>query len=340
MDLNKPLALALVLGGAVACDNEVELLSDDPGSPVVYGLINGSEDRQLLSVSRTFRFSADGNALESAREQDSVYYSAEDLTVVARNLRSGLSTTLTRTNLAEDSDVVRDEGIFPVDPNVAYVWRLSDIEAAPGDSVVVEGALPGGEVFAVGGELLRELTFRSNGAFPTRYSLTADQGTTPFRWRRGGDGGEIAVFEVGLNFAFNEVGPDGAEERVLYYPLLRNLELSPDRNAINVDNTTLRGLYGFLSSRLEADPAISRQFQYVQAVITGGDRSYVEFQTLLRANSGITATQELPPFSNVEGGLGLVGIVTQLVQQDNAGLLPASIDSLRQGSVTADLNFR
>lgn len=337
-----PIRLLLALATAAslwACDNDVELLSDDPGLPVVYGLIDGSRDVQLASISRTFRFDADGNALESAREQDSVYYSAEGLSVVARNLSNGMITTLERVDLAAEGGAVRSEGVFVADPNVAYRYRLSDIEAVPGDSVLLEGSLANGRTFTAGGRLLQQLDFASNNEFQTAYSLIAERGTTRFAWRRVGPGAPITIFDVGLNIAISETSPAGTTERVLYYPLIREAEL-PGRNSITVDNERFRGVYGFLSSRLEAREDITRQLRYVQGVVTGADSSFVEFQTLVRANSGITATQELPPFSNVEGALGLVSLVTRLAQEPSAGLLPQSLDSLRLGQQTRDLNFQ
>lgn len=334
------LSIATALSiASLACDNEVELLSEDASLPVVYGLIDGSSDLQRLSISRTFRFSDGGNAIASAREPDSVYYATEDLTVVARNLSSELSTTLKRVNLSDDDAIVREDGSFPTEVNVAYEWRLSDVEGEPGDSIAIVGTLPGGGTFAVGGALLPALTFRTNPPFPQRYTLNSEQNRTSFNWRRSDIGPMVAVWELGLNFAFQETGPDGTVDRVLYYPLVREATLRADQNSLRVDNERFGGLYGFLASRLEPDPAITRSFQYVQAVVTGGDSSYVEFKTLIRANSGITATQELPAFSNVEGGLGLVGTVTRLAQPPTAGLQPSSLDSLRSGSQTQDLNF-
>ena len=335
------IALALtLLSPLAACDNEVELLSDDPGVPVVYGLIDGSSDAQLLSVTRSFRFSDGGDALQSAADPDSVYYSAEELSLGALNLRTGLRTDLERVDLVGEGNVVREAGLFPTSPNVAYRWSLRDIEGEPGDSIAIEGLLPGGRSLALGGVLLKSLDLRRNGPLPIQYNLLADTRTTPFRWSRGGEGAEIAVLEIGLNVAFSESGPGGTRDRVLYYPLELNLALESDRNSVNVDNQRFNGLYGFLADRLVASPDITRSFQYAQAVITGADSSYLEFQTLLRANSGITATQELPPFSNVDGGLGLVAVVTRLLQAPEGRLSNESLDSLRAGALTRDLNFQ
>ncbi len=327
------LALGATIAAWSACDNDVELLSDDPGLAVVYGLINGSTDEQLISISRTFRFSDGGNALQSAQNADSVYFSGEDLSVTARNVSNGRTTPLRRVNLS-DEGVVRAPGRFPTDANIAYRFSLDALAAEPGDSILLEGTLPGGRTFAAGAALLTPLSFGSNNRPPDAYSLTS-RNDFSFRWRREAVGAEIKVFELGFNFAFTETGPGGTRQRVVYYAPGQNLSTST-----NTASVPLNGIYAFLGTRLQRDPSITRRFDYIQLVLTGGDQGYLDYQSLVRANSGITATQELPAFSNVEGGLGLVGTITQLIQDPNGTLLPSSSDSLRLGSATRELNFQ
>ena len=332
-------AIAVTLAMSYGCDNDVELLSDDPGMPVVFGLIDGSQDRQLLSISRTFRFSDGGNAILSAQNPDSVYYSAEELTVTARNARTGATTTLQRVDLTAE-DLRREEGDFPVTPVIAYRYSLEDIEAQPGDSVVVEGTPAGADAFTLGGTILTPLEFPRNGAPPDVYSLTGTTGSQGFRFRRGEVGADIDLFEVGLDFAYTETGPDGTSDRSIYYPLALAVELDGDGTVLQIERQRINGIYGFLNTRLEASPDISREFRNISTVITGGDGSYAEYIALIRANSGITATQELPPFTNVTGGLGLVAAVTRVRQLGGGTLTPASFDTLRIGSQTRALNFR
>ena len=335
----RPALVALACCCVLACDNEVDLLSEDGGVPVVYGVIDGSRDEQLLSVTRTFRFDDGGSALASAREVDSVYYDPEELVVTAENRRTGQQTELERVDLS-DGERERPEGIFAPAPNFAYRWRLSAIDGAPGDSIVVAGRLGGEALFSAGGQLLQPLEVRNNDRFPTAYNLIAERGTTAFRWRRGDAGAPIETFEIGLELDVTEF-VDGREvaSRSLYFPLESGFGLAPDANFRNVDNERFNSILGGLRVRLEADPEVTRRLDGVRAVVTGADGAFVELRALIQANSGITATQELPPFSNVEGGIGLVTTVTQLVQSTDARLTPASLDSLRGGRLTRELNF-
>ncbi len=329
------LSVLLLTALLSACSNDIELFSDDPGLPVVYGLINGSEDQQLISISRTFRFSGDGNALLSAQNSDSVYFSAEALSVTARNPRSGTSTALTRVNLTEEG-VVRAPGPFPLDVNLAYRFRLSALAPEPGDEIVLEGMLPQGVTFVARATILTPLNFRNvaGGIPPEAYSFTSRNDFT-FNWGRASSGAEIKVFELGFNFAYTETGPGGSTQKLVYYTPAQSID--PNANTASVP---LDGLLGFLGTRLRKDPGIARRFDYMQLVLTGGDDAYLAYRTLLRANSGITATQELPEFTNVEGGLGLIGSITQLKQGTTATLQPASFDSLRLSVATRELNFQ
>ena len=57
-----------------------------------------------------------------------------------------------------------------------------------------------------------------------------------------------------------------------------------------------------------------------------------------QAQTGITALQTLPEYTNIEGGLGIFSSRKYKVRED-LGLTNISLDSLSCGSVTRNLNF-
>ncbi len=315
-----------------ACANDVDLLEDVAPVPVVYGLYNASATEQVVSVSKTFRFAPDGGAVEAARDADSVYYRPESLTVYVESERTGSRAEATRFS-ASDAGVRRDTGVFGGAPNYLYRYDTEGLDLRPGDELQLHLERDGNELASGRASVLPEQTFIANREPPSNYGFTSDRDFT-FSWRGNNEGEEIQLYEAGFNFVYSEQRDDVFEARVLYWPAATNL---PAESTFSVP---IDGLFDYLVANVEVDPDVVRTFNYVQLVITGGDASFVDLQTLLRANTGITSTQELPPFSNIEGGLGLFGGITQLRQDSSGSLSPASFDELYNGAGLRELNFR
>ena len=319
------LALLGVLALALAaCDNEVELLDASGSVPIVFGVYNQSADEQLVSVTRTFRFSDGGSARASAANPDSVYYPETAVQVRATTDNPPTAAQAERVDLSAEG-VVRESGPFPTAPNVYYRYDLGGLGLETGDSFNLDViALAGDTLLArATGIRLPDIEFPRTRVPPDRYAITA-QNDFSTSWVLTQDGFDdlIDLYEVGFVFAFTENGPGGLRFRELYWPAAQNLT---DGKRASID---LKRLFGFLRSELEVDPAVTRRFRFLQLVITGGDQAFADYQQLLVANSGITSTQELPPFTNVEGGLGLFGSVTQFRQDTSASLSTGGFDAL------------
>ena len=334
-----PIALAVAFGlVATSCENEVELLDGSAPTPIVYGLYNQNAATQTLSLTKTFGFAEGAGAIESAATADSVYYDPESVTVTVTG--PGGETVATRFSAA-DEGVVRGPGDFPGEPNFLYRFDTTGLGLGTGDDLMLEVTrVDDGAVIARAvTPRLPSIIFQVGRFPPSNYPLTAtrEQG---FSWRITGDEEArdlVSILEVGFNIAYLETGPNGTEARELYFPAATNI-----RGDVRA-NIDLRSVYAFLEARLEADPQITRRFRYMQLVVTGGSESFENYQILLQANSGITSTQELPPFSNIEGGIGLYGSITQFRQDTFGTLTPGAFDALfgldgdRFG--VGDLNF-
>ena len=335
MPTRPPVAVvALPLVAALAgCDNDVDLLSREAPLPVVYGVFAATDDLQIVSVTKTFAFARDGGAREAALAADSVYYGPEVAVVVA-NDRTGASVVAERF-AAADEGVVREAGDFAPAPNVLYRFDASALGARPGDRLEVAVEREGARLATAGADVLPELSFLQARQPPARIAFSSEV-EYALSWRRGeAAAAELAVYELGFVFAFRETDPSGrTTDRELYYPAGVGLDADADAASVRID-----GFYDFLAARLEADSAVTRAVRYAQLVITGGDADFVAYADLLRANAGITATQQLPPFTNVDGGLGVYAGITQLRQDTFGTLTPDSFDELRDGERTRALNF-
>lgn len=315
----------LVVLAVLGCDNEVDLLSREAGLPVVYGVFDATAEQQLVSVTKTFAFAEGGGAREAASTADSVYYGVDEVAVVAANARTSATTVAERLPAAA-LGVVREAGDFAVEPNVVYRYDASELTVMPGDAITLTVEGSGGRVLATArADVLPQLSFITARPPAARVAFTSDNPYS-LTWRRDGAAAdELAVYELGFVFAYAESDGSGAAvRRELYYPAATGLPAEVDAASVPVN-----GFFDFLEGQLSAAPDLQRTFRYVQLVITGGDEDFVAYADLLRANAGITATQQLPPFSNVDGGLGLYAGITQLRQDTVGTLTPDSFDELR-----------
>ena len=324
-------AAAALLAG---CDNDVDLLSGEAPLPVVYGVFNATDSVQLISVTKTFAFAEGGGARESAQTPDSVYYGTEEVTVTVANARTGQSLPAERLPAAE-LGVERESGDFAVAPNFVYRYSSVGLDLQPGDAVEVAVERAGELIGTARADVLPELTFIQARRPPERVGFTSELDYS-LSWRRGeAAANELAVYELGFVFAYLETDAAGATvAREVYWPAATGLSAE-----VNAAGVPINGFFDFLAANLPADPDLTRRFRYVQVVITGGDEDFVAYAELLRANAGITATQQLPPFTNVDGGLGLYAGITQLRQDTFGTLTPASFDELFDGERLQPLNF-
>ena len=325
-------ALVATLGG---CDNEIDLLSGEAPLPVVYGAFDPADSAHLISVTKTFAFAEDGGARAAALEPDSVYYAAEELSVVVANARTDRQVLAERIDLSA-TEVRREPGDFSPAPNVAYRFTSGELDLQPGDELEVALERPGQRLATARADVLPELSFLQARPPAARIAFSGEEPTYALSWRREEDAaGELAVYELGFVFAYLERDATGrSTARELYFPAATGLSAE-----VNAATISVAGFYDFLAANLPADPEVSRGVRYVQLVVTGGAEDFVAYAELLRANAGITATQQLPPFSNVDGGLGLFAGITQLRQDTFATLTPDSFDELREGERTRALNF-
>jgi len=316
-----PILLSLLV---IGCDNEVELLESEPAVPIVYGVYNSSQQFQELTITKTFRFAEGEGARESAATPDSVYYSPDQFALVVSRTDTAAEVIAERFN-ASDEGIVREAGDFSTDTNIAYRFDSAPLDVQPGQSVRLSLQLDDREIASVEQVRLPRLAFPFSPPLTTSYAVTSERPTT-FRWEIVDRQFQslIRTVEVGFNFAFTETRNGETSSRVLYWAGARDLT---EQNS-TFASVRLDGLFAFLRGALDVDPTVTRDFDYLQLVITAGDQSFRDYRTLLDANRGITSTQELPPFSNIEGGIGLYGSITQLRQDPGARLSTAGFDAL------------
>lgn len=314
-----------------ACETELDLEVAGPPQPIIYGLLSATDTAHYVRVERTFR-SADEPAIIGATRPDSLYF--ENIQVFLEKTSSGQRFMLDPVNGAAEG-YPRVEGPFVTDPNRLYTITADAIDLDPGDQVtlLVDRGPDLPETTATT-TLLEPLQVRTNSPF-TPVNMAYERRIN-FAW---GHGPQAATFQVRLHFRIREEPIGGpARLRTLEWLLAEDLrsDLGNERSAVTI---TGEQFYQFLASELPEEPGTRRFFEDFSLEVVAGGAELAEALDLAQANLGLTAAQFVPRFSNIEGGQGVFSS-RAFLRRDGLRLSPASLDSLRDGRITASLNFQ
>ncbi len=315
------------------CETDFELESEWADIPIVYAFIDQSDTAHYVRVEKAF-LEPGGDANAIAQIPDSIYY--DNIGVIIEKTNSGTQFQLERVD-GNAEGLPREDGPFAESPNILYKIRAKDIDLDGGDPIRLilnrSDDLP---VVTADTRVLTPLELRETSP-SSPVNMGYDRNIT-FVWNAGE---EAQIFDFRLRIHYLETEPGGND----FQPKTLEWVLDDDflREDPGVDRVSFAFMgeqfYIFLGSALEADPAVRRVFEDFDVVVTGGGQELVDFVSIARANTGITSSQFTPTYTNVDGGLGVFTSRTEALREDLT-LQPISLDSLREGIYTADLNFQ
>jgi hypothetical protein len=169
--------------------------------------------------------------------------------------------------------------------------------------------------------------------------LTLSEYDRPVRisWRPQGE--VAAIYDVQMTINYEESLPTDATQFVdksLTWVIARNLlRDNDDRMGIQFSG---EDFYRFIDGALEPAPNQIRRLIDLDVTISAAGDELAQYIRVRQANTGITSSQIVPTFSNVENGLGLFSSSAE-VSKEAIRITPASLDSLAQGFYTRDLSF-
>ncbi len=259
---------------------------------------------------------------------DSLYY--ENAVVTLRRIASDQVFTLTRVDGTLEG-FPRQPGEFAEVPNYLYKIKANQINLVVGDEY--EFSLQRNEqtdpvtakTIILPSPVLRNppvgslLSFKSNVNFL-------------FMWNEIEDAG---VYDVQMRFNYKEKSPETNniyEPRSIKWTVAQGLE----EREYKMNGAEF---YNSIAAFIDEDIEATRLFESIDIIIWCGGEELKAYITILGANQGITGTQDIPEFTNLSEGRG---IFTSRNFSDNMdfGLTNQSLDSLRNGSITGDLNFQ
>lgn len=325
--LKKALFLGSLVVLSIGCDNTLDVTAEWKDIPVVFGVLSPQDTAHYIRIEKAF-LDPSRSALEVARIPDSLYYDNLDAALV--DLSSGLRYTLEEVDGTEEG-LIREEGVFAEMPNILYKVDAQEIDLKPtlkyrleinrserlplvtAETEIVSRPAINRPFF---GELLR---FQYNQQFKVIWMQSEN----------------AFLYDVRLTFNYLESSPATGDQFVpksLIWTIGRNVTI----NEVAVDGI---GLYEYLAAELEFDPQIERIAVGMDLEVIAGGEEVFEFRKIQLANTGITSVGgDIPRYSNLSEG---IGILTSSNRDLKTGyeLHPQTMDSLRNGVITEELNF-
>lgn len=321
------LYISALLVFGVGCDNDLDLVAPYQNIPVTYGLLSKSDTAQYIRVEKAF-VDPEISALVLAQNPESLYY--ENATVVLENLNTSVKYNLERVD-GRLEGYPRDTGIFADAPNWMYKIRTSELRMNAGDRYRIQ--IERGEPFeTITGTttIIGDLVL----VRPRPESTIDFGGLGDFSVVWQGDNA-ASFYDVVLYIYVSEWDPSNSDpKRVIEIPWTLARSITEERL-----NISKREFYSVLSNRLEEDPNLLRSLDSFKLEINGGGSELYRFLQVSLANTGITASQEVPRVTNLSEGFGVFSSRIQQVESD-FDISGATFDSLRTNRLTEPLNFR
>jgi len=307
-----------------SCDNTFDVISEPRDIPVVYGILAASDTAHYIRVERAF-VDENVSAFDLAQDPSLLYY-GEEVSVSISGPNG--SVVFDRIDATQDG-FPRQAGVFAQTPNILYKASKADLNLIEGEEYQLQidrqiDTLP---LITGSTTIVGESSIRTPSAL-----LNFDNASfTAFSWR---EGEASSIFDLYLDFRYRERITGSGEP---FQPRVARWQIAQDIEGTRLDIQGIQ-FYSFLAGAIPQDDNVERVFETIDLVLDSGSEEIRDFIRISEANLGITSSQDVPTFTNLSEGRGLFASLYREVKE-NVALTNKTLDSLRTGSITGDLNF-
>ncbi|MEN9610733.1 MAG: hypothetical protein RLZZ628_1547 [Bacteroidota bacterium] len=336
--LKNSLFILMVVSAFWGCSNEFDLIDTPKEIPVIYGMLNLSDTATYIRVERAFA-DAKKSGIELAKDTNALFY--KDVVVKIVKVATGESFVLQKVD-GNKEGYPRKDGLFVTAPN--YLYKIKHTVLNPKADMKVRLEVRQAE------KILTQATTQFIGSyeildgfpnFDAPYVPISAQSTLIIGLRSGETAAKFYDIRVHLNYDEIELNGNRVAKTLVWDYKTRLLRTSnggqpsiamyPERAGMD--------MFRYMSDVL---PVISgaRYFKDFDIALNAGGAELLDFQNIALANTGITASQELPTYSNFSNGA--YGLLTARHQTIRRGykLSDAASNFLKEGDLTRKLNFR
>lgn len=309
-----------------ACTTDVELYSDYKDIPIIYGLLDASQDTNFIRINRAFSGSNDHpiNAAEVALIGDSSNYPGKLRAYIVK-YRQGYGGHYQSTGDTMMLDTItihdKEEGVF-YSPSQKVYWTNKHIDVnsdavkymyklfvyKDNDTITSETNLVGGDGFKIITTMLAFMAEENEFTSKIKFTLA-----------------DNAVFyDIKMVFYYTESVNGGplTDKQVTYSFGVKTLDdLFQESNQVYYVNYGMNTLFNLLEDAIGGDTVINENhpnvFRYFDEkpmkifLSAGGDELY----NYIQINSQTGYVQTVPDYTNIKGGYGVFSSRINMVKE-------------------------
>ena len=318
----------------LACSNEFQLTEGAVDIPIVYGDISVTDTATYIRLERAF-VNETTSAYELSKDPNMLYY--QDAIVKIKHIKSGKDFLLKRVD-GNLEGYKRDAGAFAEAPNYLYKINKKDLKLIPQDEYKLIISKSDGAVLTeasavvlselIEGDVEPKISSKLSFAYNIDFKVT---------WYPDLN---AVIHDLTIHFHFDEEKNGKTELKTVSWTAAKNFTDKALTGNGYPFTTKGRGFYEFMQGAMEKNPAIKRYFKSATMEITSGSKEVKEYISYGQVNLGITSSGEIPVYTNFSNnGRGLF-YSTVKFKRTNIELASQTLDSLRNGIFTKELNFQ
>lgn len=306
-----------------SCDNTIDLVEEGATIPIVYALLDPTEENTYVRLEKAF-IDPDIPPTELALDPSNLYFENPQVSLS----RSGSGTSFNFQKIDGNLEGLnRAEGAFAQSPNILYKLSNTGVNYNYTDLYTLSITLEDGRTIT-GSTNIVEPAFliRPN----PQGNLDFDEnGITRYNWNPGKNSN---LHSMTFLIHYDEIAGGTSAQKTIEWNVFNN---------ITADRFEFAGrtFYQLLAANIAVNPAADRQFTGIDVIFTSAGQSVSDYIRVGQANLGITSSGEVPVFTNLSEGRGIVGSRAK-VKINNLQLSRNSLDKLKNGDFTKNLNFR
>ncbi len=336
-----PIAIfAVVLLYTTGCKQDFDVTSNYKEVPVVYGLLNHTENAHYIRVQKGYL--VDGDAVLAAGIPDSIYY-GDEITVKLQPLVNGTANGSPYTLKKVNGDtltppILKDSGTFSQSPNILYRFT-GTLDPAKRYRLEITNTVSG-KVIKAETDLVKDFEV----AVPTK-AAKLNLGTASPTNLIIDKAENAGVYDLTVRFhykEYNSVDNTLKGSKYVDIPIFQNAAYD------YVDGETIKTkfegefLFRSLANKLEATNSVNREFDNTKGMVftySAGGTTLARYMNALAAQSGIVSNEALPAFTNISEGVGLFSS-RYIKSVDSVLLSNNGLDSLACNPISQPLRFK
>lgn len=314
----------------ISCDNDINVAADYQTVPIVNAFIDTEADTNFVKVEKAY-LDNEKNAFDLARIADSLYF--ENIQVEVEN-DNGTTITLERI----DGNLIgqpREDGVFSESPNYLYYFLTQDIFLQNGANLKLRVTQNEEELCNTNTKLIEGI--RNRSTFDENSPITFERS----RETRIGLGLPSGTGLFGLEFVFyyDEQNDAGEYERKsLTWRVTEGARVANNETRVTYLIEDGADFFNHLLNNLPQNTGRNRLTRYLDLHIVAAGTELRSAEELKDINSGITSSNDIPVYSNVNNGRGVFTSRT-FHSINNIKLSKRTIDTLTKAEFINSLNF-